>query len=43
MSRFREPCFILDQNVPDAGMVGIEGQIASARQLPAVRARRPWR
>ncbi len=32
--RFREPCIILTRNVPDATMIGIEGQIGSARPAP---------
>jgi len=32
--RFREPCIILTRNVPDATMIGIEGQIGSARLAP---------
>jgi len=40
MSRFREPCFVLDRSVPDASMIGIEGQIGSARRSVAARARR---
>jgi hypothetical protein len=40
MSRFREPCIVLDHSIPDAGMIGIEGQIGSARRSVAARARR---
>jgi hypothetical protein len=40
MSRFREPCFVLDSSVPDASMIGIEGYIGSARRTVAVRPRR---
>ena len=32
--RFREPCIILTRSVADASMIGIEGQIGSARQAP---------
>jgi hypothetical protein len=32
--RFREPCIILTRNVADATMIGIEGQIGSARLAP---------
>jgi hypothetical protein len=32
--RFREPCIILNRNVGDATMIGIEGQIGSARPAP---------
>ena len=32
--RFREPCIILTRNVGDATMIGIEGQIGSARPAP---------
>ena len=32
--RFRDPCIILSRNVPDATMIGIEGQIGSARPAP---------
>jgi hypothetical protein len=29
--RFREPCIILDRSVHDASLIGVEGQIGSAR------------
>jgi hypothetical protein len=32
--RFRDPCIILSRNVPDATMIGVEGQIGSARPAP---------
>jgi hypothetical protein len=32
--RFREPCIILTRNVADATMIGVEGQIGSARPAP---------
>jgi hypothetical protein len=32
--RFHDPCIILTRNVPDATMIGIEGQIGSARPAP---------
>jgi len=32
--RFHDPCIILSRNVPDATMIGIEGQIGSARPAP---------
>ena len=32
--RFREPCIILTRNVGDATMIGIQGQIGSARPAP---------
>lgn len=32
--RFRDPCIILTRNVPDATMIGVEGQIGSARPAP---------
>ena len=32
--RFREPCIILTRSVADATMIGIEGQIGSARPAP---------
>lgn len=32
--RFRDPCIILTRNVPDASMIGVEGQIGSARPAP---------
>ena len=32
--RFREPCIILTRSVADATMIGIEGQIGSARLAP---------
>ena len=34
-TRFREPCIILDRSVNDATLVGITGQIGSARPAPA--------
>lgn len=34
-TRFRDPCIILDRSVPDASMIGVEGQIGSARLAPA--------
>lgn len=34
-SRFRDPCIVLDRSVPDASMIGVEGQIGSARPAPA--------
>ncbi|HEY5710808.1 MAG TPA: hypothetical protein VIT38_02840 [Allosphingosinicella sp.] len=33
-SRYRDPCIILDRNVPDAAMIGIDTQIGSARPAP---------
>ena len=32
--RFRDPCIILSRNVPDATVIGIQGQIGSARPAP---------
>jgi hypothetical protein len=32
--RFRDPCIILTRNVPDATVIGIQGQIGSARPAP---------
>jgi hypothetical protein len=32
--RFRDPCIILTRSVGDATMIGIEGQIGSARLAP---------
>lgn len=32
--RFREPCIILDRSVHDASLIGVEGQIGSARIAP---------
>ena len=34
-SRFRTPCIILNRSVADATLIGIEGQIGSARPAPA--------
>ncbi|HYD13732.1 MAG TPA: hypothetical protein VEC11_12865 [Allosphingosinicella sp.] len=39
--RFREPCIILTRNVADATMIGIEGQIGSARPAPEPAAAAP--
>ena len=36
--RFRGDCIILDRNVPDATMIGVTGQIGSARPAPAAAA-----
>ena len=33
-TRFRDPCIILNRSVPDANMIGITGQIGSARPAP---------
>jgi hypothetical protein len=33
--RFQDPCIVLDRSVGDAKLIGIEGQIGSARQAPA--------
>jgi hypothetical protein len=33
-SRYREPCIILNRSVHDASLIGIEGQIGSARPAP---------
>jgi hypothetical protein len=33
--RFRDPCIVLDRSVPDASVIGVEGQIGSARLAPA--------
>jgi hypothetical protein len=30
-ARYRDPCIVLDRSVPDATMIGVEGQIGSAR------------
>ena len=32
--RFREPCIVLDRSVHDATLIGVEGQIGSARPAP---------
>ena len=32
--RFREPCIVLDRSVHDAALIGVEGQIGSARPAP---------
>jgi hypothetical protein len=34
-SRFRSPCIILNRSVHDATLIGVEGQIGSARLAPA--------
>ncbi len=34
-SRFREPCIVLNRSVHDASLIGVEGQIGSARPAPA--------
>ena len=39
--RFHDPCIILTRNVPDATMIGIEGQIGSARPAPEAPAAAP--
>jgi len=33
-SRFRTPCIVLDRSVHDASLIGVEGQIGSARPAP---------
>ena len=33
-ARFRDPCIILDRSVHDATLIGVEGQIGSARPAP---------
>ena len=33
-SRFRDPCIVLDRSVHDASLIGVEGQIGSARRAP---------
>lgn len=35
-SRYRDPCIILDRSVHDAALIGIEGQIGSARPASEV-------
>ena len=42
-SRFRQPCIILDRSVGDATLIGVEGQIGSARPAPAAAATAPTR
>ncbi len=37
-SSYRDPCIILDRSVPDASVIGVEGQIGSARPAPAEKA-----
>ena len=32
--RFRDPCIVLDRSVHDATLIGVEGQIGSARLAP---------
>ena len=39
--RFHDPCIILTRNVPDASMIGITGQIGSARPAPETPAAAP--
>ncbi len=34
-TRYRDPCIVLDRSVRDARMIGVEGQIGSARLAPA--------
>lgn len=36
--RFRDPCIVLDRSVHDATLIGVEGQIGSARPAPEVAA-----
>lgn len=33
-ARFRDPCIVLDRSVHDASLIGVEGQIGSARPAP---------
>ena len=33
-SRYRDPCIVLDRSVHDASLIGVEGQIGSARPAP---------
>jgi len=33
-ARFRDPCIVLDRSVHDATLIGVEGQIGSARPAP---------
>ena len=33
--RFQDPCIVLDRSVHDATLIGVEGQIGSARPAPA--------
>ncbi|MGQ0560184.1 MAG: hypothetical protein ACT4OE_11510 [Sphingosinicella sp.] len=40
-TRFREPCIILDRSVHDARLIGVEGQIGSARLASAIPPQRP--
>jgi hypothetical protein len=32
--RFQDPCIVLDRSVHDASLIGVEGQIGSARLAP---------
>jgi len=32
--RFRDPCIVLDRSVHDASLIGVDGQIGSARLAP---------
>ncbi|MBX3562884.1 MAG: hypothetical protein KF780_13850 [Sphingomonas sp.] len=34
-SSFRSPCIVLDRSVADSALIGVEGQIGSARPAPA--------
>ena len=36
--RFQGDCIVLDRSVPDATMIGVQGQIGSARMAPAATA-----
>ena len=33
--RYKEPCIVLDRSVHDASLIGVEGQIGSARKAKA--------
>lgn len=33
-ARFRDPCIVLDRSVHDASLIGVDGQIGSARPAP---------
>ena len=39
--RFQAPCIVLNRSLSDASVVGIEGQIGSARQAPEMPAAAP--
>lgn len=40
-ARYKEPCIVLDRSVADAKLIGIEGQIGSARKAPGSKGAKP--